>query len=350
MPLTSSVTSTVPLPFQRDDAFNFFKSHFSEARLNAYFHDLVTDETLAFNFDVFCKMCANIFQEFVEHGEPLTKSFDQYYEEAYRNPDGFNASNVDLSETDYIFEAKNHCPLCTRRDGNLTYMYRGRTMRNFRIAKIYPDVLPLGHETEFRLYDVYRPDSDDPRNKIALCETHYRQYVGSPDFETYKALLHAKKEMIYSREFMDKAQKLDLSKIEDIIVALNESTPSLEGEDLSLAVKNVNEKIPVDGKSENYYLYEDVMHFVRTSFKTINSYLADYEFKSDGSTELGRKIKKLSSDLMSRGLGEKYVFTKLVEALESYLPPDDENKFYCAYIVAYFIAHCEVLTQNEIAE
>lgn len=350
VPLTSSIISSVPLPFQRADAFNFFKSHLSEARLRRYFEDLVNDPSAEFDFDSVCGMCTNIFNDFIEHGEPLSKSFEQYYEEAFADKDGFDSSNVEVSENDFIFEAKNHCPLCSKRDGNLTYFYKGKPMRNFRIAKIYPDVLPAGEERDFRFYDIYRPDQEDPMNKIALCKTHYQQYSTAPDFETYKALLQAKKEMVYSRDFMEKAQKLDLSKIEEIIIALNESTPSLDGEDLSLAAKNVKDKIQPEDKPENYLLYEDIMHFVRTSYKTINSYLADYEFKSDGSTELGRKIKKLSSELMSRGKGEKFVFNKLVELLQSYLPDNEDNKFYCSYIVAYFIAHCEVLTQNEIAE
>ena len=349
VPFPPTVRNSVPQPFQFEDAYNFFKAHLSEGRLKAYFPDLVNDPAAEFDFDSVCHMCAAAFGDFIANGEPIPKTFEQYYDEAFAFSPGVGTASIQVSENEFILEARNHCPLCSKREGLLTYTYKGSIVRNFRIAKIYPDVLPAGQESQFRLHTPYRPEPNSPNNLIALCRTHFAEYTASPDFETYKTLLAAKHEMIRSKEFIEEVEKADLSQIEDIIVYLNEHTPDLEGEDLTLALKNVEEKIDYKNTPAKYYFYYDVMHFVRTSYKQINSYLADYEFKSDGSTELGRKIKKMSAELMSRGRGEKYVFDTLVEALVGILPPDEKNKSYCAYIVAYFIAHCEVLTKNETA-
>ena len=348
-PLASTITSTVQSPFPRADAYDFFKTYLNEKALKSSIKTIVEDEASTFDLDSFCIMCVNIFNDFVEHGEPLAKTFYQYYQEAFTNPHGFGLANIEVGESEYILEAKNHCALCEKRNGPLTVNVRGVTIRNFRIAKIYPgeDNLTPELDREIRFYDPYASRETNERNLIALCPFHYDLYSRAPDLETFKKLKAAKREMLFIKEFNEKVNKLDFSKIEDIIVYLNENTATLEREDLTLAIKNVEEKIP---QSDNYWLYKHVIDMVNSSFKEINSYMNAYELKRGGSTELGEKIKKLSSDLMSRGRGQAYVFNTLVESLTSILPDDPDNKMYCSFIVAYFIAHCEVLTQNETAE
>lgn len=331
------------------EAYDFFKFYLNENYIKASIKTIVEDEAATFDFDTFCIMCTNIFNDFVEHGEPLAKTFAQYYQEAYTSPLRFGASNIQVGESEFILEAKNHCALCERRAGSLTVNVRGVTLRNFRIAKIYPDPdhMTPELEREIKFHNVYANRDENEKNLIALCPYHYELYTRAPDYETFLKLKAAKREMIFLKEFDEKISKIDVSKIESIIVYLNEHTKDLEGENLSLALKNVDTKIPPE---DYYWLNKKVLGLVNGSFKEINSYMNKYEARCDGSTELGEKIKKLSSNLMSRGNGQAYVFNTLVEKLESLLPPDDDNKYFCAYIVAYFIAHCEVLTQNEIAE
>lgn len=345
----TSITETIQSPFPRADCYDFFKTYLSERLAKSQLTTLVEDDAAVFDFDSFCIMCTNIFNDFAVHGEPLSKTFAQYYQESFTNPHGFGISNIEVGESEYILEAKNHCALCEKRNGPLTVNVRGVTIRNFRIAKIYPgeDNLTPELDREIRFYDPYASRETNERNLIALCPFHYDLYSRAPDLETFKKLKAAKREMLFIKEFNEKVNKLDFSKIEDIIVYLNENTATLEREDLTLAIKNVEEKIP---QSDNYWLYKHVIDMVNSSFKEINSYMNAYELKRGGSTELGEKIKKLSSDLMSRGRGQAYVFNTLVDSLTSILPDDPDNKMYCSFIVAYFIAHCEVLTQNETAE
>ena len=344
-----SIRTSIPMTSSKVNCYDFFKKNLNEQNTNRNFFNIVCDTSAIFNFETFCIMCTNIFNDFVVLGEPLSKTFEEYYQEACIRPFGLWDTNIEICESEYILDSKNHCPLCKNGSGQLTININGTAIRNFRIAKIYPDKKYMSPELEreIRLLDPYASKEINERNQIALCLYHYEKYSRAPDIDSFKTLKVAKREIMFLKDFNEKVNSLDFTRIEGIIECLNSHTPQLSKENLSLKVKNVQEKIP---PADDYWLNCHVIDMINRSYKVISSYMSDYEMKKGGSTELGEKIKKLSSDLMLRHRGPSYVFNTLVETLSNFIPDVPNNKMYCEFIVAYFIAHCEVLTQYEIAK
>ena len=115
---------------------------------------------------------------------------------------------------------------------------------------------------------------------------------------------------------------------------------------LSNKALRIADKIPED----DVVVYGQIKFLVASFYKHIDEHLSKYEAKyADKSTELGRKIKGLSDRMIALGYSYNRVIEELTKVIDNELPNEIRDKLSCRVLVAYFIQHCEVLS-NEVSE
>ena len=112
-------------------------------------------------------------------------------------------------------------------------------------------------------------------------------------------------------------------------------------EELSLNAKTIDEKIPTTNPY-NALVKTRVNQF----FHYINSLLIELERNSNGlATDLAQNIKQMSSTLMLSGCNEEDVLERLAYIINNKIGGNNKTMNACHCVVAYFVAHCEVLTR-----
>lgn len=237
----------------------------------------------------------------------------------------------------FLDEVSGSCPLC----GNflITRNKKSKNLREFEIAHIYPNS-PTAWELGI-LEDAERlgENSEDFKNKIALCKSCHSNYDDKKTIDEYNNLLKIKKELLAKQ-----SAKIDVSsvmiedEISDVIIALEKLTDTdCEGiEKLSYNALKINEKI----KSDHSMLR-----------KSIRMYVTEYYFLVKQELKNLDQIKKLKFDQIASEVRTAYlkcasnddnqnaIFESLVCWLRRKTGGSEEA---CRIVISFFVQNCEV--------
>lgn len=236
----------------------------------------------------------------------------------------------------FLDEVNSSCPLC-----GTFLITRGKkkTLREFEIAHIYPN---SPNAWEIGILDgVERlgENSEDVKNKIALCKKCHRNYDEKKTLEEYNDLLKIKKELIARQSAkMDVSSVVIEDEISNVILALENlnDIDDLGIDKLSLNALKIDEKI-----DKKYSLLRN----------SISMYIAEYytivqqEFKNmDQIKKL--KFEQIASEVRTAYLkcasnenDQSAIFNSLVSWLTLKTNGSDEA---CRIIISFFIQNCEV--------
>lgn len=340
-PITQKLRDATPKPFPLMEAYQFFQQHLQQASFSSVFKELSIDETKEKDFDAFCLACAHVFEDICQNEEQyISTSFYEHYLKALANPNLEVKNDINFSETDYVLEMQNRCPLCP--NTNLTYTWKGSHFRNFRITKIYPSSLEMSKELSFDKIKKKPDDLESSDNKIAVCLKHFDLYQNTNDESLYRILVYEKEKAITYKYIMKECQDYDfqnrLTRTLDYLISNNSFEPTSKLNENALCISS---KIP----KSDYFTYELIKSLVSSYYYRIDDFLSKIEAKyDDKSTEFGRKIKYLSDSFMKLGYSPLRVIKELTAQLDSSLPDEYKDTVSCIAIVAYFIQHCEVLS------
>lgn len=347
-PITQNLRNSVPKIFNMAGAYDFFAKVIPINSVKRIAENFALNDPINVEKESLCLMCARILNAFcVSDAEDITQSYQDFYDEAVNNPHFSCISDIVPEETAYILEMLNCCPLCKSSKTTLVIDYEGKQVRNFKIAKIYPDSLPANLIHSFNLIKRKPHDLEHSENKIALCLAHYNIYTSNPTPEVYNELLMKKQKAKELKDIQTAVNDQDLrAKIIRTLDSILKIDPKLPLAKLSNKALRIADKIPED----DVVVYGQIKFLVASFYKHIDEHLSKYEAKyADKSTELGRKIKGLSDRMMALVYSYNRVIEELTKAIDNELPNEIRDKLSCRVLVAYFIQHCEVLS-NEVSE
>jgi len=336
--------SLVTIPYRRQQAISFFNNYLDANKVDKLLVAFGITAVSRNNFAFLTTAMACYLEDLLMIDDAIiTSTVKDYYLKLLTDNTFYLNTQIEPTDYEYISEVHRKCPIC---GAKLTEICDGRRVKNFKVTMIYPSSLSA---TEKILFDAIkkRPSTlTSYKNNIALCPRCSQNYEESKDVETYKTLLENKKKAVERKEIDDALEDFDLDKkIEGVIDLLVQIDDRSALPKLSLDALSINQKIP-----ENDICYDDVKNRAITYFHFIDSYLTKYEVKSsDGSTKLGEQIKAMSNDLMARKLKPSDIVQTIAEEINRRISGDKESLIACHFIVAYFVQHCEVLS-NETTE
>lgn len=343
--ITTEIIDSVPTPFKLENSYSFFKETLLERDTEALYKAFSLEDVEDKSFEVFCHACALAFKDFCTYVETdITKDFGDYYKEASSSSLGYEDTPTP-EDYDYLEEAHGRCPFC---DQKLAPEYKGVHWRNYKIVKLFSSAYGKDFRDQVEAHGFTAPSNEmEPKNLIALCRHHASLYESTHDFGDYETLVSTKKSMEENKKLEFLLDDEDLrSRIEKVIDKLLTDFSDKEKK-LSTKALRISEKI-----SENErFFYAKVKDFVVTYYPFIDSYLTAYEAKTEnGSTVFGKKIKALADRYYHEmHLTEQETFNRLSSDMNGILGESSKDPVACSIVVAYFIQHCEVFS-NEIPE
>lgn len=235
----------------------------------------------------------------------------------------------------YFDEVNGVCPLC----GVFLMHTKKSKSKVFEIAHIYPNSPNLLEQAILTDVEKLGGDSEDFRNKIALCKTCHRNYDSNKTVDDYMKLLNIKKTLL-SRQ-LSKAD-MSLTNIEDdIYYVMNmlsspENIKLIELEQLSLSALRISEKVEneyhllkrnIEFNTSNYYC------FIQNEFKNLN------QSKKNRFELIASAVHNAYLHCSSNTEDKELIFVQLTEWLKSKTNGNDEA---CRIIISFFVQNCEV--------
>lgn len=235
----------------------------------------------------------------------------------------------------FLDEVSSSCPLC----GNILISRKKKNLREFEIAHIYPNS-PNAWESAI-LKDVERlgENSEDPKNKIALCKSCHGNYDNKKTLEEYNNLFRIKKELLAKQSAkIEVSSVLIEDEIYNVILALEKLTDAdCESiEKLNYTALKIDEKI----KSDYSILRKSIKMYVTEYYSLVQQELKNLD-----------QIKKLKFELIASEIKTAYfkcaanendqnaIFESLVSWLKIKSGGSEEA---CRIIVSFFVQNCEV--------
>lgn len=249
---------------------------------------------------------------------------------------------INAEDISFINEVNNCCPICKREKLLKNYLTH-QSVRNFKIVQIYPETgLTLEKQMLFNTYQNKPSNFKDGTNLIALCPSCAALYIDSKDYNTYKKLIKIKKSIIKDALVNDAMEKYDIrDAIAYVISNLREINNINNLDTLTLQAKSIDDKIP-----PNNPLNQIIKVRAYQFYNYINALLSDLERKENNlATELARNIKYMSTTLINSGYEDDEIIERLAHTINDKIGGDLKTINACHCVVAYFVAHCEVLTR-----
>lgn len=246
-----------------------------------------------------------------------------------------------ISDEDHwlLTEVKEHCPIC---QAQLVKKRRGKTLKKYKIVKIYPDSLPSSLKASFDAIAVAPADLDSVDNKIALCDDDADDYLNYPSAEMYGKLVQIKKKLIDNKNLMDELDSIQLKQeLDTVLTEVKNVTNGTILRDLEMDALTLPDKIPndigllsrVQGLAVHYYYF-------------IQDRLQELEDAGDIRISLVMaEVRNAYEELHSHHLSQEEIFNRLVSWLLYKMNlPQDQYETAGEIVVAYFIQDCEVFS------
>lgn len=243
-----------------------------------------------------------------------------------------------------ILESNCKCPITRRK-----LIQNGK--KEYVIVRIFPPSLDKKTEQLFNAFSKKPKNIDDKNNLIALSTSVAYGYLKAPSFEMFEKLVDIKKKNKDGIDLEERCDNIDVEQnLTNLLNALTKINNFDALERLSLEALKINEKIPESTPGT----YDQVKTLALRYYNFIDTYLSQLENELieddstiDGkSTRLGKGIKALSKEYSKAGVPIpehiERLSHKLLDKVEYSIDSIDIAKI----IVAYFIQHCEVLSDE----
>ncbi len=339
--LSIKVRQTIP-SFNIINSIEFFNRFLTKNDLSSLFLELKINEAKQ-SRQALNHTLALVFKSFIEDDSP-SFNFNNIYNEILNDPGEKYTLAPQGSDWDYINELQNKCPICGE---NLIVRSGAGTIRNYKLAYIFPKNLEAFDEISFTTIAPKPANLDSYENTICLCNSCFNKYQNDRDENTYLKLVKAKLSAINTSKEKGEIDEVSIDdSIEYVLGVLSNIKTISKLTPLAYDAYKVDEKIP---PTEDFTFNKDVKDNVVTYYNYIEELLEKYEVKTNGgSTNLASQIKTLSNIYMKTH-SKQDVVEMLINELNNKVGGEGKYRSACRLIVHYFIQHCEVLT-NEIPE
>lgn len=236
----------------------------------------------------------------------------------------------------YLAEVDTKCPLC---GSYLLTKGVKKLNKEYQIAHIYPNSPTLFEQQLLNDAEKISDDSEDFRNKIALCKTCHWDYDQNKTVEKYEQLLRIKKQLLANHKSeIETSQCL----IEDDIVLILNSLSIINDEDLQKIEKLSYDALEITSKLGDKYstLRRDIQYsvmeyytFIRQEFKNLD------EAKRKRFDLIASEIKTAYLRCSVDNDDKEIVFKLLVEWLKSKTKGVESA---CKIVISFFVQNCEV--------
>ncbi|MCS1380773.1 HNH endonuclease [Lysinibacillus sphaericus] len=235
-----------------------------------------------------------------------------------------------------IAEVENLCPLCS-----ITLMYekKGKKMKRFEAAHIFP-LNPTAEEIEvLNGVDKLNEDVNNLENFIALCRTCHKQFDHPRTKEEYNKLFKLKKKLIAQSKARETYHDYQIEiEIKNVILKLVEEADIDTFETLSLNALKLDEKAnntltgitkrKIRNDITDYYI------FIREQFKILDKQ------DTDSFNLIASQIRTYYLKLKKNENSQQNIYEQLTEWLSK--KTENSNKEVCGIIISFFIQNCEV--------
>lgn len=333
----------VKIPFQEDELLYFLNGHINKNKLNELLYEFDIDSSFTPSLDILLRAIVLVYKDIFSNSDGAsTLTIKEAYTSLCVDPMAIINQEVKAEEFHLINELHNLCPLC-RNQKLVTSCYTNKDVRNFVSTKIFLEGLSPTKEMIFAAYKPKPTSLDDGRNIIALCPQCSFNYNKDQNFDTYKKLCSIKETAVRDSLLLDSADKYDMREtLENVIKLLVgvRSTSSLI--ELRLDALNIDKKILRENP-----LYDVVRTRAIKYYHFIDGLLNEMDgTSSQEASELAKNIKEMSRTLMLSGCTEDEVLNLLAEQLNAKIGGDYKTRDACHFLVAYFVQHCEVLSDE----
>lgn len=241
-----------------------------------------------------------------------------------------NEEGLFLDEVDFL------CPLCGK---YLITNSKQKKYREFEIAHIYPNS-PTPWE-EGILNDVERlgENSEDSKNKIALCKSCHGKYDEKKTLDEYIKLLNIKKECL-SRQ----AAKSEVSSItiEDEVTSVLSALDRLNDENINGIEKLSYDALKINEKIDDSYLLlrRDISMNVAEYYTFVSQELKNLnQIKNLKFQQIASEVRTAYLKCVSNEDDKSEIFKSLVNWLISKTGGSEEA---CRIVISFFVQNCEV--------
>ena len=330
-------------PFPKYELYIFLNKHINRDKLPSLFEACGISNTVINHPDTLYNAIVEKIKLQFENGDVhASENIQEIYLRLIADSSILMNKEITGDEFGFVKEVKYICPLCTKEKLMYNYLTH-ENIHNFRLIQIYPESgLTSDKKILFEMYNPKPSNFNDGKNILALCPSCAAIYSDSKDYETYKKLVNIKKDIIKDAIVDESIESYDIREaILYVINNLKEIHDVTSMEELSLEAKTIDEKIPTN-TTLNIIVKARAFKF----FNYITALLSDLERKTTGlATELAQNIKQMSSTLIVSGYSDDEILEKLAVTLNNKIAGDFKTLTACHYIIAYFVAHCEVLTR-----
>lgn len=237
----------------------------------------------------------------------------------------------------FLDEVGCSCPLC----GTflITRNKKNKNLREFEIAHIFPNS-PNVWEVE-TLKDVERlgNNSEDFKNKIALCKSCHGNYDDNKTVEEYTNLLKIKKELLAKQSSkMEVSSVIIEDEISNVIIALEKLTDT---DSQNIAKLNYNAlKIDNKIKPDQSMLRKSIKMYVTEYYSFVQQELKNLDqIKKLKFEQIGTEIKTAYLKCASNESNQSAIFESLVSWIKSKTGGSEEA---CRIVISFFVQNCEV--------
>lgn len=245
---------------------------------------------------------------------------------------GFTAAE----ELAFTTEVGGRCPKC---GDHLFFAKRGRKLKRYEIAHIYPLNPKPAEVIELQNEERLSSDLNAFENLIALCVKCHTELDKLRTAEEYRDLVALKKALLQRTQQQEIQQQYHLqADIQHVINGLDSITAPLAGAALSYDAKKIDEKLdemmPLPTKNKIKHNVSDYYQYVRTRFE-------DLERESPNLSELvSSQVKAFYVQQKTLGFSQHVIFKNVVAWFMEKTKPETIE---AAEIVAsYFVQNCEV--------
>lgn len=341
---TREITGCQPInPFPKRALYSFFSEHLKIDKIVEISKAFDIPDNVVKHFDTLLHAIVEKIKLQFENGNSNTSDdVKDIYLRLIGDSSSLINREIKGNELSFLNEVGKLCPLCKRQKLLLSYLSHNDVC-NYKITQIFPEKgLTADKKSLFNTYNEEPNDHNSGINLIALCPICSNIYNDNKDYETYKKLVNIKKSILKDAAIDEAMDTFDIREaISFVIDNLKEIRDVSKMEELSLNAREIDEKIPKTNP-HNALVKTRVNQF----FHYINLLLTELERNNNGlATDLAQNIKQMSSTLMLSGCNEEEVLDQLAYTINNKIGGDKKTMNACHCVVAYFVAHCEVLTR-----
>lgn len=243
----------------------------------------------------------------------------------------------DIEKNILYNEVDGLCPMCCY---SLHYSVDGKEQKSYEIAHIYP-LNPTPDEIEILKNEekLFKQDSNELENLLALCKNCHGEYDNPKTIESYRKMLSLKRKIIENDKIAMIYSKYSIE--EELIVIINRMNCNLldKQEDIKYDLIKIENKISKD----NFILRNRVKTDVTNYYIIIRKLFAEMDKGSQGIfNTIAAQIKAFYIDLSRITKNQDEIYEHIAIWLKKKIKYGSSEPY--KIIVSFFIQDCEVFS------